>query len=42
VIGKRLKENGIDILAEPHLVSVDLFEMAPIEGATLLQGDITR
>ena len=30
------------MLAEPHLVSVDLFEMAPIEGATLLQGDITR
>jgi tRNA (cytidine32/guanosine34-2'-O)-methyltransferase len=30
------------VLKEPHLVSVDLFDMAPIEGATILKGDITR
>ena len=30
------------MLAEPHLVSVDLFEMTPIEGCTILKGDITR
>ena len=42
VISNRLKQNGVDLLSEPHLVSVDLFEMAPIEGATLIQGDITR
>ena len=29
-------------MAEPRLVSVDLFEIAPIFGATLIQGDITR
>ena len=37
-----VKENGVDLLAEQHLVSVDLFEMSPIEGATIIQGDITR
>ena len=42
VISNRLKQNGVNLLSEPHLVSVDLFEMAPIEGATLIQGDITR
>lgn len=42
VISKRLSEKGIDILAEPCLVSVDLFEISPILGATLIQGDITR
>jgi len=36
VISRRLKENGVDLLAEPHLVSVDLFEMSPIEGATII------
>lgn len=42
VITKRLADQGIDIINEPHLVSVDLFEMAPIEGAICIQGDITR
>lgn len=42
VISKRLSEKGLDLHSSPHLVSVDLFEMAPIEGATLIQGDITR
>ena len=42
VITQRLRENGVELLSEPHLVSVDLFEMAPIEGATMIQGDITR
>lgn len=42
VITKRLAESGVDLLSEPHLVSVDLFEIAPIEGAHLIQGDITR
>ena len=36
VITKRLRENGVDLESEPHLVSVDLFEIAPIEGATLI------
>jgi len=36
VITKRLAEKGVEIIAEPHLVSVDLFEMAPIEGATCI------
>lgn len=26
----------------PHIVSVDLFDMAPIEGCTIIKGDITR
>jgi len=30
------------LLAEPHIVSVDLFEMAPIEGCHMIIGDITR
>ena len=42
VITRRLKENGIDLGSEAHLVSVDLFEIEPIEGAILIQGDITR
>jgi len=29
-------------MEEPHLVSVDLFEMKPIEGCTMIIGDITR
>jgi len=29
-------------LGEPHVVSVDLFEMTPIEGCTIIKGDITR
>jgi 23S rRNA U2552 (ribose-2'-O)-methylase RlmE/FtsJ len=31
-----------EFLKEPHIVSVDLFEMAPIEGCTIIKGDITR
>ena len=44
VISEKLKENlGLDeLLKEPHIVSVDLFEMAPIVGVTILKGDITR
>ena len=42
VITKRLVEKGVDVLAEPRLVSVDLFEIAPIEGCHRVQGDITR
>ena len=42
VITKRLKEKGVDLLSEPHVCSVDLFEIEPIEGATFIQGDITR
>ena len=30
------------LLAEPHIVSVDLFEMAPIDGCHMIKGDITR
>lgn len=41
VIAERLKAKGVDI-SEPHLCSVDLFEIAEIEGATTIQGDITR
>lgn len=42
VITKRLAEKGIDLMAEPHCVSVDLFDIKPIEGAITLRGDITR
>ena len=42
VIAKRLKQMGRDILARRCLVSVDLFEIAPIEGCTMVKGDITR
>jgi len=41
VIAKRLQEKGLD-LKEEHLCSVDLFEIAEIEGSTGIQGDITR
>ena len=41
VIAERLKAKGVDITV-PHLCSVDLFEIAEIEGATTIQGDITR
>jgi tRNA (cytidine32/guanosine34-2'-O)-methyltransferase len=30
------------LLAEPHIVSVDLYDMAPVEGCTIIKGDITR
>jgi tRNA (cytidine32/guanosine34-2'-O)-methyltransferase len=44
VISEKLKENlGLEeLLKEPHIVSVDLFEMTPIEGCTIIKGDITR
>ena len=42
VITKRLTEKGLDLASEPRVCSVDLFEIGPIEGATLIQGDITR
>ena len=29
-------------MTNPHIVSVDLFEMAPIEGCHMVVGDITR
>lgn len=41
VIVERLKAKGVDI-TKPHLCSVDLFEIAEIDGATRIQGDITR
>lgn len=41
VIVERLKAKGVDI-TKPHLCSVDLFEIAEIDGATTIQGDITR
>lgn len=31
-----------NLLSEPHIVSVDLCDIAPIEGCTIIQGDITR
>ena len=30
------------LLAEPHIVSVDLYDMTPIEGCHIIKGDITR
>ena len=42
VISKRLKQMGLDIINEKHLISVDLCEMAPIEGCHIIKGDITR
>jgi tRNA (cytidine32/guanosine34-2'-O)-methyltransferase len=42
VIAKRLYESGFDLEAQPHLCSVDIFEIAPIQGAHRIQGDITR
>ena len=42
VIAKRLKQMGRDIVNQRCLVSVDLFEFAPIEGCTMVKGDITR
>ena len=33
---------GRDIINERCIVSVDLFEIAPIEGCTMVKGDITR
>ena len=44
VISQKLKDKlgEKDFLSEPHLVSVDLYEMAPIEGMTFIKGDITR
>jgi tRNA (cytidine32/guanosine34-2'-O)-methyltransferase len=30
------------LLSEPHIVSVDLYDMTPIEGCTIIKGDITR
>jgi tRNA (cytidine32/guanosine34-2'-O)-methyltransferase len=44
VISQKLKEllGEEELLKEPHIVSVDLFEMTPIEGVTIIKGDITR
>lgn len=42
VISKRLKEKGLDIVNNKYIISVDLFEMVPIEGCTIIKGDITR
>jgi len=42
VISKRLACKGIDVTAEAHLCSVDLFEIADIDGSSRIQGDITR
>lgn len=42
VISKRLKEMGRDITGEKCVISVDLFEITPIEGCTTIKGDITR
>ena len=42
VITKRLAEKGVKILEANHVVSVDLFEMAEIDGSVTIQGDITR
>ena len=33
---------GRDIVNQKCLVSVDLFEISPIEGCTSIKGDITR
>ena len=41
VIAQRLQAKGVNI-SEAHLCSVDLFEIADIEGSTSIQGDITR
>ena len=37
-----MEQNGVDLHSEPRLCSVDIFEIAPIEGAHRVQGDITR
>lgn len=44
VISQKLTESlGLEeLLRVPHIVSVDLFEMAPILGCTIIKGDITR
>ena len=42
VISQRLKSMGIDIVNNRCVISVDLFEIAPIEGCTMIKGDITR
>ena len=44
MISEKMKESiGEEaLLAEPHIVSVDLYDMAPIEGCTIIKGDITR
>lgn len=44
VISQKMKEylGEEELLKKPHIVSVDLFEMAPIEGCTMIVGDITR
>jgi tRNA (cytidine32/guanosine34-2'-O)-methyltransferase len=42
VISARLKEQGVEIEAEAHVCSVDLFEIAEIPGCYTIQGDITR
>ena len=36
VITKRLRQKGVDMESEPHVCSVDLFEISPIDGATLI------
>ena len=42
VIAKKMREMGRDIGAQRCIVSVDIFEIAPIEGCTTVKGDITR
>ena len=44
VISQKLRETlgEEELNAQPHIVSVDLFEMAPIPGCTIIKGDITR
>lgn len=42
VISKQLKGLGRDIIGKRCIISVDLFEITPIEGCTTIKGDITR
>ena len=42
IAAKLIEKHGDRALNEPLRVSVDLFDMAPIEGATIIKGDITR
>lgn len=37
-----MRELGRDIVTQRCIVSVDIFEIAPIEGCTTVKGDITR
>ncbi len=44
VISQKLSETlgEATLESKPHIVSVDLMEIAPIFGCTLIKGDITR